>query len=431
VSEDISFASLSRTSRTTTTATAILLAFCVSMLWAVAATPGQAQEAQSPVSQSPVSQTPATQSLATQIPDDAIPEAQAADVLPSAIQRRRLVTPQEREQLQRTLDRNAPVVEALAETVKAVARLTMPAVVHIETDVTSHYSHVEEAGSGVIINVNGTFYALTNRHVVQNAEMSEININLADERRIHPVKVWVDAGTDVAVMQIETSDLVAAPIGNSDKMAIGDFVMALGSPFGLNHSGTLGIISAKGRRNLELGHSSVLFQDFIQTDAAINPGNSGGPLVNLRGEVIGINTAIASSSGGNEGIGFAIPINMVMLVSRQLIERGQVVRAFLGVTLDQNFGPAMAAEVGLPCPVGARITSLIKGAAAAEADLKVGDVILRYNDIPVEDDAHLMNLVSMTAVGTTTSLVVFRDRKPITLQVVVGKRAKLEPTEKR
>ncbi len=388
-----------RVSRVTALPTAFILAFCVSTLCAVVPNRGQAQE--------------------------------PPQTLPAVIERPRLITPQEREQLQRTLDRHAPVVEALAESVKAVARLTMPTVVHIETDVASRYSHVEEAGSGVIIRVNDGFYVLTNRHVVQGAKMSAIKINLSDGRRIHPVKVWLDAGTDVAVMQVEASDLSAAPIGNSDKMAVGDFVMALGSPFGLSHSGTLGIISAKGRRNLELGHSHVLFQDFIQTDAAINPGNSGGPLVNLRGELIGINTAIASSSGGNEGIGFAIPINMVMLVSRQLIEQGKVVRAFLGVTLDQDFGPAMAAELGLPCPVGARITSLIKGAAAAGADLKIGDVILRFNDIPVEDDAHLMNLVSMTAVGKSVPLVIFRDRKPITLLVVVGKRATLNPDGKR
>ena len=393
-----------RISRTNALRAAFILMPCALTLCAVVSNRGHAQE--------------------TEIPQS-LPVMQAQ---PITIERPGLITPQEREQLHRTLDRNAPVVEALAASVKAVARLTMPTVVHIETDVATRYSQAEEAGSGVVIRVGGIFYVLTNRHVVQGAKPTTIKINLADGRRIHPVKVWLDAGTDVAVMRVEAPDLIAAPIGNSDKMAIGDFVMALGSPFGLSQSGTLGIISAKGRRNLELGHSHVLFQDFIQTDAAINPGNSGGPLVNLRGEVIGINTAIASSSGGNEGIGFAIPINMVMLVSQQLIEQGRVVRAFLGVTLDQNFGPAMAAELGLPCPVGARITGLIKGAAAADADLRVGDVILRFNDVAVEDDAHLMNLVSMTAVDTTTSLVVFRDRKSITLKVVVGRRA---PVDKR
>ena len=140
--------------------------------------------------------------------------------------------------------------------------------------------------------------------------------------------------TDVAVLAVSAPDLTAAPLGDSDRMEIGDFVLAVGSPFGLSHSVTFGIISAKGRRDLHLGEvDTVQFQDFLQTDAAINPGNSGGPLVNLRGEVIGINTAIASNSGGNEGIGFAIPVNMFMTVARQLIETGKVTRAFLGVNM--------------------------------------------------------------------------------------------------
>ena len=150
-------------------------------------------------------------------------------------------------------------------------------------------------------------------------------------------------------------------------MEIGDFVLAVGSPFGLSHSVTFGIISAKGRRDLELGDGEVRYQDFLQTDAAINPGNSGGPLFNLRGEVIGMNTAIASSSGGNEGIGFTIPINMVMMIARQLVERGTVVRAYLGVGLDDSSAPAAATSVGLPRPGGARLKCRRLPASPAEA----------------------------------------------------------------
>ena len=139
-------------------------------------------------------------------------------------------------------------------------------------------------------------------------------------------------------MAVEAADLIPASLGDSDRMEIGDFVLAVGSPFGLSHSVTFGIISARGRHDLELGDATIRFQDFLQTDAAINPGNSGGPLCNLRGQVIGINTAIASNSGGNEGIGFSIPVNLFMGVARQLIDNGKVTRAFLGVTLDAKFG---------------------------------------------------------------------------------------------
>ena len=363
--------------------------------------------------------------------------AVAQNALPAAVKRTGAISAEKRAELYRSLRRHAKVLQAQSEVVKTVAKLIGPTVVHIEADVTPHASlqygrghHVEEAGSGVIIQVKGKHYVLTNRHVITDQRAgrivapAKIRINLADARRIHPVKVWGDADTDVAVMAVSAPNLIAAPVGDSSALEIGDFVLAVGSPFGLSHSVTFGIVSAKGRRDLQLGAASVRFQDFIQTDAAINPGNSGGPLVNLRGEVIGINTAIASNSGGNEGIGFAIPINMIMIVSRQLIEQGKVTRAFLGVELDSKFGPAMATEVGLSSPMGARITALTKGAPAEGANLEVGDVILVFNGVQIEDVAHLVNLVSLTKVGTVVSLVVFRDRKPITVKVRVGDRGK-------
>ena len=358
--------------------------------------------------------------------------------LPAAIELGGSISTEKRAELYRSLHRHAKILQAQSEVVKTVAKLIGPAVVHIEADVTPRASlqygrghHVEEAGSGVIIQLNGKYYVLTNRHVITNQRLKQIvaprkiKIKLADGRQIYPVKVWGDPDTDVAVMAVSAPNLVAAPVGDSSVLEIGDFVLAVGSPFGLSHSVTFGIISAKGRRDLQLGTARVRFQDFIQTDAAINPGNSGGPLVDLRAEIIGINTAIASNSGGNEGIGFAIPIDMVMIISRQLIERGKVTRAFLGVELDSKFGPAMATEVGLPRPMGARISALTKGAPAEAANLEVGDVVLVFNGVQVEDLAHLVNLVSLTKVGTTVSLVVFRDRKPITIKVPLGERGKL------
>jgi len=346
------------------------------------------------------------------------------------LQYERPINSEDRAALYQTLRGHAPVVEAFSETVKAVAKLTKATVVHIEADVETRSGrgygsrHVEEAGSGVIIHHKGEYHVLTNRHVVRSSSPAGIKIKLADGRQIHPTRVWENADTDIAVMTVSAPNLVASPVGDSDRMEIGDFVLAMGSPFGLSHSVTFGMISAKSRRDLKLGESTVLFQDFIQTDAAINPGNSGGPLVNLRGEIIGINTAIASNSGGNEGIGFAIPINMFMFFSQQLIEQGKVTRAFLGVRLDQDFGPEKAAKIGLPAPMGALVTRITQGAPAESADLQAGDVILKFNGTAVEDDAHLINLVGLTEVGTKVSLDIFRDHESITVEVAVGDRSK-------
>ena len=175
---------------------------------------------------------------------------------------------------------------------------------------------------------------------------------------------------------------------------------------------TYGVISAKGRRDLELGDGGVRYQDFIQTDAAINPGNSGGPLFNLRGEAIGINTAIASNSGGSEGIGFAIPINMAMKIVRQLVDRGNVVRGKLGVTLDSKFTYDKALNAGLTRLVGARVIGVGKNSAAEQAGIRDGDVIVRFDGLEVENDTHLVNIVATTLVGSDITAEVYRDRKP-------------------
>ena len=240
----------------------------------------------------------------------------------------------------------------------------------------------------MIIQRKGRFYVLTNRHVFRNA------------RPTASASTWPTAGNSIpsgsgrttrptsAVLAVEAPDLIAAPVGDSDRMEIGDFVLAVGSPFGLSHSVTFGIISARGRHDLHLGDAAVRFQDFLQTDAAINPGNSGGPLCNLRGEIIGINTAIASNSGGNEGIGFSIPINMFMAVARQLIDTGKVTRAFLGVSLDATFRPGHgrrarpAAAASAPACCG-----VTKGSPAEAAGIAPGDVILQFDGIRVDDDA--------------------------------------------
>jgi serine protease Do len=358
----------------------------------------------------------------------------SSSALPASLERPASSKPELRAELRHELDRQAKLLETQSNVVKLVAKLVAPSVVHIEADIPPEAGpeygrgrHVEEAGSGVIVELRKHLYVLTNCHVVRDAGVDAIKIRLSDGRMIHPQKVLQDAETDVAVLSVSADDLVPASMGDSDPLQIGDFVLAVGSPFGLSHSVTFGIISAKGRRDLRLGNSKVRFQDFLQTDAAINPGNSGGPLLNLHGEVIGINTAIASNSGGNEGIGFAIPSNMFVLVARQLIDNGKVTRAFLGVNLNSKFGPAMAAELGLPRPIGAHVTGITPSSPAELAKLQVGDVILEFNHTPVESDAHLVNLVSMTEVGSAVPLLIFRDRKTMTITVEVGDRGKFGP----
>ena len=317
----------------------------------------------------------------------------------------------DRAKLYDALAREVSSLERQSNVLKAVVKLVQPTVVHIEAEKTDAASlrygrkeHIEEAGSGCIVKINGHDYVITNRHVIKAADKENIRIRLADGRQLTPTRPpWTDPDTDIAVMSIEAPGLIAARVGNSDALEIGDFVLAVGSPFGLSHSITFGIVSATGRWDLKLG-DGVKYQDFIQTDAAINPGNSGGPLINLRGEVVGMNTAIASSSGGNEGIGFSIPINVVMIIAKQLVERNSVVRAFLGVTLDRSFDPAKAISVGLKRPRGARVSEVNPNSPAAAAKLQKGDVIVQYGGVYVDNDSHLINLVSLTEVGREVPL---------------------------
>jgi serine protease Do len=334
------------------------------------------------------------------------------------------LSPEDRVRLYSELERDAKEVERFAGVLKKVALLAKETVVHIEADkdVESGSRHVEEAGSGVVVEIAGRSCVITNRHVVRGALPQRIKIRLVDGRELNPTQVWTDEDTDLAVMAVEGKEIVTARLGDSDRLDIGDMVLAVGSPFGLSHSVTFGIISARNRRNLALGDSGLKYQDFLQTDASINPGNSGGPLLNLRGEVIGINTAIATESGKNEGIGFAIPANMVAPVVRQLVEKGRVQRAFLGVNLDARFGVAAAARMGMARPIGALVKEVISRSPADSAKILAGDVILRFNDTKVDDDTHLVNLVALTPVGSEVPLVVLREKKEVRLVVKVGEK---------
>jgi serine protease Do len=335
-----------------------------------------------------------------------------------------------RDQLFEELAQEVAVLRTHGSLLKKVVRLAKPSVVHIEAEkiqASATRRRHEEAGSGVVVKLDGLKYVLTNRHVIRDAALTDIRIQLFDGRTIYPTQAWADPTTDVAVLAVTENELVPARISDSEPVEIGDFVLAVGSPFGLSHSVTYGIISAKGRRDLELGDGSIRYQNFLQTDAAINPGNSGGPLLNLRGEVIGINTAIASSSGGSEGIGFTIPIDMAVTVARQLVEYGHMVPAYLGVQLKDDFGPNDALRLGAPRPHGAQITRVNPDTPAERADLRALDVVLEFDGQRIEDDEHLINVVGFTPVGKDVEIVVFRDGDIITLEARVDQRQKYEP----
>ncbi len=328
------------------------------------------------------------------------------------------------------LARDVAALEQHLGIYKRVARLVTPSVVHVEATPVKdgRRRDVQEAGSGVVIELEGQLFILTNRHVIKHSEPAYVRVHLGDGSVYQPRQMWSDSDTDVAIMKVDGPGLVPARLGNSERLEIGDQVLAFGSPFGLSQSVTRGIISAKGRYNLDLGGGEVKYQNFLQTDAAINPGNSGGPLVDLRGEVVGLNTAIASSSGGNEGIGFSIPINIAVRIARDLALKGEVTRGFLGVKLDGLFDERRARQLGLPRLAGTRVTSVDEQSPAYSANLRVGDVILSYDGIRVEDDDHLISLVNLTEVGREVQVVVFRDRRTEAVKVRIGDRRAAQTT---
>jgi serine protease Do len=328
------------------------------------------------------------------------------------------------DQLAREYERFAHVDRMFEMVSKAVS----PSVVHIVAQKSARHEQsqrikkFEETGSGVIVrsDKNTGLYVLTNHHVVQGGRISNIRIFLHDGRTLTPDRIWSDPEADIGVLKLDRDDLPAARLGNSDSAVVGSWVVAMGSPFGLMHSVSQGIISARSRHMDEL--EDVKNQDFLQTDAAINPGNSGGPLVNLKGEVIGINNSIASNGGGNEGVGFSIPINLARWIMNELISSGHVTRGALGVDLQPNFRQEDAANLGLDRPLGAWIDKVHPDSPAARGGLRDGDVILRFGGVDIHDLNHLINAVSMTAVGVPTDVLIWRERKEVTLRVTVGDR---------
>lgn len=322
---------------------------------------------------------------------------------------------QQREKLFQELAEEFSTFDRLGNLVRKVAQLVKPSVIHIEAHKSEtkggHYESYDEAGSGVVIQMDDGPWVLTNRHVILGSQPAEILLRSADGQQYHPSRILADPSTDVAVMKVPDMRLPAARTGDSNQVKIGDFTIAIGSPFGLSHSVTFGILSAKGRRDLSLGDQKIDLQDFFQTDAAINPGNSGGPLLNLRGEVIGLNTAIASSSGGSEGIGFAIPINMALKVADELIRHGRLRRGYLGVTLDPDFSTADLGALRLVASGGALVKGVRRGSPAAKANLQRGDIIVQFNGNGVDNDDHLVAQVGLTPIGSTVPMIIYRNGK--------------------
>jgi serine protease Do/serine protease DegQ len=278
----------------------------------------------------------------------------------------------------------------------------------------------QSAGSGVIVDAkNG--YIVTNYHVVENA--TEITITLLDNRTFSAKVIGSDEGADVAVLQAKQPNLVAMALGDSTRLEVGDYVVAIGNPFGLQHTVTAGIVSALGRT----GINPDGYEDFIQTDASINPGNSGGALVNLRGELVGINSAILSRTGGNIGIGFAIPVNMVKGVMDQLIKYGQVKRGVLGVNI-YNVTPDIAKEFGLTESSGALVAGVVQGSPAERAGVKTGDIITSINGVTMKDATELHNTIGMLRIGDKVEIGLLRDGKPHKVTALIADRGDVDAT---
>ncbi len=334
----------------------------------------------------------------------------------------------------------APVVKSVAQSVvkvniKTKAReIAVPQMPFNDDDIfrrffgggnqrTLRVPREEGMGSGVVVTKDG--YILTNNHVVEEAD--GIRVILNDGREFPAKVVGRDPKTDIAVLKINAKDLPYLTIADSDKIEVGDVCLAIGNPFGIGQTVTLGIISAKGRGSvagLDTG-----YEDFIQTDAAINPGNSGGALVDAQGRLIGINTAILSRSGGNQGIGFAVPINMARNVMESLISNGKVVRGFVGV-LPQDMDAALAQTFKLPNHNGALISEVVPNSPADKAGVQVGDIVTEFNHKPIEDSRHFRLAVAETTPGATVPVKVLRDGSQKELKLTVKEMAGSEEVAK-
>ena len=275
-------------------------------------------------------------------------------------------------------------------------------------------------GSGVIVSTEG--YILTNNHVVESAD--EIDVALADGRKTNAKVVGTDPETDLAVIKIDLPNLPAITLGHADDAHVGDVVLAIGNPFGVGQTVTMGIVSAVGRNHL----TGNAFENFIQTDAAVNPGNSGGALVDINGNLLGINTAIYSQNGGSVGIGFAIPVTTIKLVMESIISHGQVVRGWIGVE-PQDITPELADSFGLKQKSGTIIAGVIRGGPADKAGIRPGDILIAIEGKSVSDTTAMLNLVAQLKPGNKAKITILRNNQEPTLEVLIGKRPPIRKEE--
>jgi serine protease DegQ len=275
-------------------------------------------------------------------------------------------------------------------------------------------------GSGVIVSPQG--YILTNNHVIEAAD--EIEVALADGRKVAAQVVGSDPETDLAVIKIDLPDLPAITLAQVDQASVGDVVLAIGNPFGVGQTVTMGIVSALGRTHLGIN----TFENFIQTDAAINPGNSGGALVDTHGNLLGINTAIYSRTGGNLGIGFAIPVSTAKSVMEAIINTGQVVRGWVGVE-PQDITPELADSFGLTKKSGIIIAGVLRGGPAEHAGIKPGDILVTIDNKPATDTTAMVNLIAQFTPGQKIAMQILRKGQPITVEITVGKRPQIKREE--
>ncbi|MEK7867422.1 MAG: trypsin-like peptidase domain-containing protein [Planctomycetota bacterium] len=331
--------------------------------------------------------------------------------------------------------------DAFAKAFALVAKAVSPSVVHInarsapqlfdEWDIFQPYRNQDQIGSGVVVAKDG--YILTNNHVVANAR--SITVTFADGRIENGEVVGSDENIDLAVVRVKADGLTPIPMGDSDAIEVGNWVVAIGNPYGLDHTVTTGIVSAMGRAK----ESLTGYEGYIQTDAAINPGNSGGPLVNLNGELIGVNTMIYSRTGGYQGIGFAIPSKTAKLVMDRLIADGKLTYGYLGVKVydittdlaawvNRTYGTRyrtlaeFVKDLGLDEPRGAFVTGLYKKSPAADGGVAEGDIVLEFNGHAIQNARHLINLVSFTEPETKATIKVLREKRELSLEVVVKPR---------
>jgi len=336
-----------------------------------------------------------------------------------------------------------PVLQAPSQPVagsfREAAAKAMPAVVNIYTSKASRESHpllkdpffrrffgdrappdeqLASLGSGVIVSSDG--YILTNFHVIDGADA--IEVGLADGRKAQARIVGTDPETDLAVIRIKENKLPVMTLGDPERARVGDVVLAIGNPFGVGQTVTVGIISALGRNNLHINH----FENFIQTDAAINFGNSGGALVDTNGNLLGINAAIYSQTGGSVGIGFAIPVSTAKMVLESIVEHGQVVRGWIGIE-SQDITPELADSFGLARRSGAIIAGVVRGSPAERAGILPGDILVAVAGEPVLDTSTMLNLIARLEPGAKASMTILRKRREATLDVTVGRRPRQTP----